>query len=400
MTVSGAGCRRFPMLEEVRSLQAAGISGSGVMAILLVLLVSGCAPSAETDTPEQWRVVEELRIGSEEDGPEGFGWIAGLVWQRDGSIAVLDAPAREIRFFDAEGEHLRSVSRRGAGPGELGGPTGMVAGPDGMLWVNDPSNSRISVFAPSGEFLRQHVVVSGGWNGNWGGYFDAEGRLVDDGVFSTDPADSRVRLRRFDAGMARVDTVVAPSCNHAPIPQSEYVIRLPRGSMAIPYFPFWFERYDQRGSVWCAKPNEYRLTRLRIPDGDTLLVLERRGVTPAALTPEEREAAVEEVRTVMQRSGEAPFDFNRIPRTKPLLEQVSVDDANRIWVRIATTGPGTTWDVFSADGRYLAQATAPFTVTGGTHHPIVRGERMVVISEKPGEVARIVRARIGREARP
>src|SRR5690606_2813863 len=57
---------------------------------------------------EEWRVVEELRIGVTEGEPEYmFGNITGMAADRDGRIYVLDQQAQEVRIFDAQGTFLR-----------------------------------------------------------------------------------------------------------------------------------------------------------------------------------------------------------------------------------------------------------------------------------------------------
>ena len=60
-----------------------------------------------------------LRLGSEEAGPELFGYIPKAAIDLDGNVVVLDEDAQEIRIFDPEGGFVESFGGRGDGPMEL-----------------------------------------------------------------------------------------------------------------------------------------------------------------------------------------------------------------------------------------------------------------------------------------
>lgn len=56
--------------------------------------------------------------------------------------------------FDREGRHVRTIGKRGAGPGEFNLPVDGAVGPDGTLYVLDAGNFRVQAFAPDGRWLR------------------------------------------------------------------------------------------------------------------------------------------------------------------------------------------------------------------------------------------------------
>ena len=72
----------------------------------------------------------------------------------DGSVAVVDRLTGEIRIFDETGRHLRSMGRRGEGPGEFNDAWKLWILPGDTLWVGDYRPWRYNVFAADGEWAR------------------------------------------------------------------------------------------------------------------------------------------------------------------------------------------------------------------------------------------------------
>lgn len=79
-----------------------------------------------------------VEIG-ELDGPEEqiFGTIADAMVMDDGSIAILDRQANELRLFDPDGVFLHAHGGSGDGPGEFGIPAYLVSPGAEALWVVD-----------------------------------------------------------------------------------------------------------------------------------------------------------------------------------------------------------------------------------------------------------------------
>ena len=83
------------------------------------------APGEALLTVLPWEVdtVPDLELGEvESDGPEVFQSITGIVGLPDGGLVVLDAGSRELRWFDASGDHVGIAGGRGQGPGEFLNP--------------------------------------------------------------------------------------------------------------------------------------------------------------------------------------------------------------------------------------------------------------------------------------
>ena len=62
---------------------------------------------------------EVWRIGSDMDEDYILGIIRMVISDEDGNFYLLDTQQREVFKFSPEGEYLKSVSRKGEGPGEI-----------------------------------------------------------------------------------------------------------------------------------------------------------------------------------------------------------------------------------------------------------------------------------------
>ncbi|MCA9726439.1 MAG: 6-bladed beta-propeller [Candidatus Eisenbacteria bacterium] len=79
-----------------------------------------------------------------------FGMVADVAVDDGGSVYVLDKGFDVIHVFDATGEFLYDVGRKGEGPGEFWGPLCLDVGPDGRIYVAGKSGV-ISVLLPDGR---------------------------------------------------------------------------------------------------------------------------------------------------------------------------------------------------------------------------------------------------------
>ena len=99
------------------------------------------------------------RFGSEGRAPGQFLYPTGILARPDGTIFVseyggsLDNDANDrVQVFTAEGKYLRGWGRYGEAPGEFRRPQGIVIAGD-RLYVADAANHRIQVFTLMGGHL-------------------------------------------------------------------------------------------------------------------------------------------------------------------------------------------------------------------------------------------------------
>jgi hypothetical protein len=102
---------------------------------------------------------EDLSIGGPDaQGEAAFGQARQVVADDAGSMYVLDEQASDVKVFDASGKYLRTIGRKGQGPGELEFPmTLSLNRAAGELTVQQQTRG-LSVFKTDGTFLRQQSL--------------------------------------------------------------------------------------------------------------------------------------------------------------------------------------------------------------------------------------------------
>ncbi len=365
-----------------------------------VITVVVGAPPQRAIGQQEWSLIEDLRIGSESDTATEFSDIRGIAVGADGRIFVLDFQTQTIRMFDANGRLLKRIARRGGGPGEIRAANGMAVARNGDLWVDDPGNGRFSVFSAEGEFLTQHPMVARSVSWTWDAALTSSGDLYEFTVVGT-AAGRQAALLRFASDGSVRDTLAVPPCASKELKASEaeFEGHGPGGRrilLGIPYLVRPVTVLDAQGTLWCSSRDRYEVLRLGLPGLDTLARIERDD-RPLPIARAERDAAVVAIREIFRRSGAPEPDYTRIPRVRPAIEQLDVDDQGRVWVRRASSDTAPThFDVWDSAGRLVAVATLPVAVSGFPEHVIIRADRMYAVVVDQNDVPRVIRARIRR----
>jgi len=342
---------------------------------------------------EEWRVEEDLRIGTAEgEGPALFGEVAAVEADALGRLWVLDRQAKELRVFDARGAHVRTLGREGGGPGEFRDPVGLAWAPYGTLWVADPAAGRYTAFDTAGRFVASHARRVAGYSLPWRGGFGADGRLSELAMVIPAQGDPRHALIRFDTSVDPVDTLLLPTHRG-----EQFELRGADGrtrmAASVPFAPGQVFALDPRGGVWTGVSDRYRLARLR-PDGDTARVVEREA-RPVPVSAAERDEEVVRMKWFTEQGGRV--DAGRIPGHKPAFQLVTVDADGGLWVRPALPAgeAGSAFDVFDAEGRYQGRVRLPVGLDGFPP-PVIRGGALYGVSRDSLDVPHVVRARIVR----
>lgn len=336
------------------------------------------------------RLVEELRIGSVlDDGPTMFGAIYALEVDPLGRIYVLDHHALEVRVFSAQGKHVRTMGRKGAGPGEFANPTGMTWDRAGRLWIADPGNGRYAVFDTSGSFVRTVQRPISGWGLPWRGAFDKAGNLVE-GTSGRSRAGAREELfvrMKVGSTLTPVDTV-----RLAGVEDQYLEFKGDNGEHALVGLPFATTQvvnFDARGFVWSGVSDRYRIAQMTL-GGDTVRIFHRPFTRPP-VTRAERDEALGRLKGFTKTPGQFA---SRIPATKPAWVTYVVAPDGGLWVFSSTTTTGSTIDRFDPNGRWIQTATSPAKISRLPAVPIVRGGKLYGVVRDADDAQFVLRMRV------
>jgi DNA-binding beta-propeller fold protein YncE len=124
---------------------------------------------------------EAKGVAGELYGPRGVA--AGP----DGRVWVADTGNHRLAVYDAQLGNRQLIGKRGAGPLEFSSPVGIAISASGTVYVADAANHRIQVLAPDAGYLRSLPV--NGWNGAVEPHVELG---KDDTVYFTDPSANAV----------------------------------------------------------------------------------------------------------------------------------------------------------------------------------------------------------------
>jgi DNA-binding beta-propeller fold protein YncE len=145
-----------------------------------------------------WGSLCELSSGKGCQNPDGNGQFKepeGIIAAPDGTIYVADSGNDRIELFEADGRFRARWGNSGAGEGQLSNPVGLALDKQGDLFVADTLNQRLEVFNAAGVFVRA-----------WGSKGSADGQFKFPSGVAVDPDSGVVyvtdngnhRVERFD----------------------------------------------------------------------------------------------------------------------------------------------------------------------------------------------------------
>lgn len=126
---------------------------SALLAALLGVPGCGRAQGAEAfpDGRERREAAIEVREVARSRSDTLFTVVTGVDVDSRGRIYVGDWMAARVAVLDSAGALVRTLGRKGLGPGEFRSIRGVQVLPGDSLMVYDPSAARLSVFPPDGD---------------------------------------------------------------------------------------------------------------------------------------------------------------------------------------------------------------------------------------------------------
>ncbi len=273
---------------------------------------------------------EDLAIGGEgAQGEYALGDIRDAVVDDNGTIFVLEMRSSRIQVFDHSGTFVRTIGRKGQGPGELELPMAMSLIRKSEELAIHQATGRISFFRTDGVFLRNLQLKSLGLGR---GVCDSIGMsyIIEIGVGDK---GSLYILRK----LAPDGTVVA-SLAEAPVGSD---------SRFDPFSPILWFRADRNDNLIYGYPERYELRVFGANSKLTKKIV--RDYDPVAVTSEER---AEQEKAFKGR--DVTFDFSKYHAA---YRWFFLSDLGHIFVATFETAPDRKilHDIFDSEGRFIGR---------------------------------------------
>ena len=345
-----------------------------------------------------WKAIEQWRIDGTEDG-DGFGDLRDILTLANGDLWVLDFKDQVLHRYDARGKPLGTVSRMGSGPGELRKSNGMLLFRDGSVWLNDPPNSRFSVFDAKGKFSRQITVPITGYGYVWQAWLDKPSGTVMDPYSRAEGEKYTQYLRRVDSIGKVADEAIFPNCGGGETRFEGWNAETRgKGSMmaSYPFLTGGGNAADGKGAMWCATVKSRRAVLVRIGKNDTISTTTV-DVPPISVPRAERDFEIASSLEKAAKYATNNFDAAKVPAVKPGIGALWTDADGRLWVQHGRKygDNSTIFDVHDGRGKHLGRLTIPLKLNG--YFPLeARGSDLWVIATDEDDVPSVVKLRIAK----
>jgi hypothetical protein len=273
---------------------------------------------------------EDLKIGEAEGQKEYvFGVIGSIAVDPEENIYISDSKEIHIKKFDRNGKYLKTIGRKGQGPGEFEQVTRIMIDLRKHLTAFDGKIRRLTLFSPSGDFIKTISIREP---------FISDLRMNSRGGFL-------ISTYHIDPQTSRAATSLSLSDDNFNIVKSVAVGK--SQNVLMPFQPFFVWTAMKNDHILFGFNDRYEITRL---DGEGNMIMKiSRDYQPVPVKPEERKRRLEWL--------EQPLD-KKTPPDYPAFQSITTDEEGRIIVRTyekSGTGEGDFYDIFDAEGRYISK---------------------------------------------
>ncbi|UCE41652.1 MAG: 6-bladed beta-propeller [Candidatus Aminicenantes bacterium] len=288
-----------------------------------------------------FELVEDLVIkGSEKIEEQMFQSIHTLDVDAEGYMHILDEQAGNIKVFDQNGSFVKTIGRKGQGPGEFGMPISLFLSRQNQIIVNDMGQRKVQYFDMKGNYLKEFSIADKFLF--FGPMVTSSGDLI---VSYTIPQEKPVTvLQKLDPEFQSILTFTSLSMDTPPVLN----IFVARSLSSLRW-----SMTENEEIIWAdIKNSEYEL-RFHDADGKLKRIITRE-YDPISITSDDKDRLMEET------FGNNPTDQwdIRFPDHYPPFSGFSFDDLGHLFVKRyekETHEKGGLYDIFDAEGKYIAQ---------------------------------------------
>jgi len=276
---------------------------------------------------------EDLSLGGPRAvGDYAFGNIRNFVIDEQGSIYVLDGKSYRVQAFDPQGKYLRTIGRKGQGPGDLDSPLSLALDRTSDELLVLQGIRRLSLFRSEGPFIRQLSI-----NNSIRAQLDSRGQ-----IYLLEQARSKEGIWSFDIkklSMFGTDFGVVAS-----VPGQGYTGKI------NPFLPLNHFQVDRSDYLVYGDSRSYEILFFE-PSSAKLFKKIVRPYSALPVTEEDRKRVLENTPPEIQ----ANYVF---PRHHPVFAGFFLSDLGHVFVRTnekTENGQRVIYDIFDAEGRFISR---------------------------------------------
>jgi hypothetical protein len=277
---------------------------------------------------------EDLSLGGPEaKGEAALDQIRQVLPDDAGTLYVLDQRASHVKVFDAAGKYLRTIGRKGQGPGELEYPMTLSLNErTGELAVHQQSRG-VAFFRTDGSYLRQ-LSLKGMLGGR--ARLDSRGQIYILEIVM-DNENSRYATRKLAPDGSLLATI-----SETPTPAG-------RGNTTKAFIPVAFYGIDREDRFIYGFPESYEI-QIYGPTETKALRKITREYDPVAVTEEDKAEQRKDVPSGYTRE----FEF---PKNHPAYSRFFLCDLGHIFVQTYEKDEEgrLIHDIFDAEGRFIGR---------------------------------------------
>jgi len=301
---------------------------------------------------------EELSIGGEEydmlSQPRSF------IIDKEGSIFISDYQDQAIKVFDSNGDFIKTIGRKGEGPGEFAYLGSQTFLPDGRLLAMDSMTMRLNLFDPEGTYLTSYH-----WTQRSGHlqYATDSTCVMTKYIFGEgkDPmAERKLFIKKYDFEGNEIHTL-------GEFKTEEMKTHTESGSggrsvilgISVPHSPHSIFAADQAWPCLYHCVNDKYVIEVFDDDGKVIRRFDR-PYKPLPFTDEDAKEFRSRYENSTMEGLKKKVQGMAMPAVKTITPQILVDDVGNLWVetfeqREEEESVFTAYDIFNPDGYYEAK---------------------------------------------
>ncbi len=295
-------------------------------------------PKAPKDVPSKLVLKEDFTVGDSENLDEMISEVSFLTVDDHDNLFAVDIKEMNVKVYDSSGEYVRTIGKKGQGPGELNIPAGILITPDNQLLILDIINRRMSYFTLEGEFTKNVSIADKTSLANPA--MDDKGNMA--------AMELVLEGKQMFWYIRKYDKDLKPLFD---LNKVEFKIPV-AGKKMNPFDFIQLNVFDSKGNLYFGDGKDY-VIKIFDPEGKHFRTIEKK-YDSTKITKEDIQQMLESIPNV---TGVNLKDILEFPKYYPAYESFTIDEEERLFVRSYKKGKEKDvffLDIFSTDGKYFS----------------------------------------------